>query len=458
MAEKTGNMFYRGDWKVCCEYNVGDVVQRAGALYMAMEQSAGMDPLDPLNAKYWKLTFAPIVPPTTKHNELEGLQGGDAAKDEFYHLTKDQAEAAVHAKNPSKDNPFLTAGELPYLARRVTDFELIKKPSGIGQLYGVTFGEGRFVAVGDDCGVISPDGTLWFEQPVLKGFWRGVAYGGGVFAAVGLGGKAMYSADGGKSWRESVAPEADWNAVAHGNGVFVAVADGKIMRSLDGKTQWTEKAVPGGYGTDVAFGDGLFLAVGPKGALTSPDGENWTERDTPRATWRAVGHDGERFLILGGKGATTKDGTVFDLHTLPAGGWDAVVHGGGFWVAVGGAYSCMVSPSGILDWKLRDVPNFVFSDLAFGKDTFVAVGSGIMIARIVDVAAALDGANAPSGTNVFVTMEDLKEVRAAIRVLFAILTWNTDPGELTSWADVLGISKDLLSELLNDILRWKEIG
>jgi len=96
MAEKTGNMFYRGDWKVCCEYNVGDVVQRAGALYMAMEQSAGMDPLDPLNAKYWKLTFAPIVPPTTKHNELEGLQGGDAAKDEFYHLTKDQAEAAVH--------------------------------------------------------------------------------------------------------------------------------------------------------------------------------------------------------------------------------------------------------------------------------------------------------------------------------------------------------------------------
>ena len=329
----------------------------------------------------------------------------------------------MHAKAPGTDNPFLTVGELPYLARRVTDFGLVKKPSGIGQLYGATFGEERFVAVGDDCGVISPDGTLWFEQSVPKGFWRGVAYGGGVFAAVGLDGKAMYSADGGKTWRESVAPEADWNAVAHGNGVFVAVADGKIMRSLDGKTQWTEKAVPAGYGTDVAFGDGLFLAVGPKGAMTSPDGENWTERDTPHATWRAVGHDGERFLILGGKGATTKDGTAFDLHALPAGGWDAVIHGGGFWVAVGGAYSCMTSPSGVLNWELRDVPNFVFSDLAFGKDTFVAVGSGIMIARIVDVAAALDGANAPSGTNVFATVTDVNGVKKELDELSELLKW-----------------------------------
>lgn len=424
MAEKKGNMFYRGDWKVCCEYNIGDVVQRAGALYMAMEQSAGMDPLDPLNAKYWKLTFAPIVPPTTKHNELERLQGGDAAKDEFYHLTKDQAEAAMHAKAPGADNPFLTVGELPYLEKRVTDFRLLKKPDGIGQLYGATFGTDAFVAVGDDCCVTSSDGETFGKRVCPAGFWRGVAYGGGVFAAVGLGGKAMYSEDKGETWSESVAPEGDWNAVAHGNGAFVAVADGKIMRSLDGKTLWTAKGVPAGYGLDVAFGNGVFAAIGPKGVLTSPDGENWTPRDTPHATWRTGDYGDGKFLALGGKCmASEDDGETWTKSDLPAGGWDDVKFGGGFFVAVGGASSCMASPSGVLNWELRDVPNFVWSALAFGLDTFVAVGSGIMAARIVDVAAALHGANAPNGTNVFATVTDVNGVKKELDELSELLKW-----------------------------------
>lgn len=425
MAEKKGNMFYRGDWKVCCEYDVGDVVQRAGALYMAMDQSAGMDPMDPLNGKYWKLTFAPIVPPATKHNELEELQGGNAAKNEFYHLTKEQAEAAVHAKAPGAGNPFLTVGELPYLEKRVTDFRLLKKPDGIGQLYGAAFGDERFVAVGDDSCAVSADGETFEKRACPAGFWRGVAVGGGVFAAVGLGGKTMYSEDRGETWNESVAPDGDWNAVVHGNGMFVAVSDGKIMKSLDGKTLWTAKSVPAGYGLDVAFGNGVFAAIGPKGALTSPDGENWTPRDTPLATWRTGDYGDGKFLALGGKCMVSEDdGATWNLGApLPAGGWDDVKYGGGFFVAVGGASSCLASPSGVLRWEQRPVPNFVWSALAFGLDTFVAVGSGIMAARIVDAAAALHGANAPNGTNVFATAADVGSVKKELDGLSELLKW-----------------------------------
>ncbi len=456
MADKTGNMFWRGDWKLCFEYNSGDVVQRSGTLYMALEQSAGMDPLDPLNGKYWKLLLAPVVPPTTDHQELDNLQGG--TEEERYHLTKNQHDGAVFARDASASNPFLTVGDLPPLERRVEAFSLAERPKGLGQLYGVTWADDRFVAVGDDCACVSPDGELWIKQAVPTGYWRGVAFGGGTLVAVGLSGTVMYSEDSGEVWQEGVAPPGDWNSVAFGNGMFVAVTDGSIMRSLDGRTQWVAKSVPQGYGISVSFGNGVFAALGNKGVMTSTDGETWEVRETPHSTWRALDYGDGVFLALSGRCMTsTDDGATWALEEKPpVGGWDALTYGGGFWVAVGGAYSCMVSPSGELDWELRDVPNFIWHALAFGKDTFVAVGSGIMYARIVDVSAALNNANAPNGTNIFVTMDDLKEMKAAIRVLYALLTWNGEPGDMVSWADVMGVNRDVIGELLNDILKWKD--
>jgi hypothetical protein len=48
-----GNMFSRGEWKYCDEYDPGDVVRRAGVFYMAARQNAGVNPLDVMAENTW---------------------------------------------------------------------------------------------------------------------------------------------------------------------------------------------------------------------------------------------------------------------------------------------------------------------------------------------------------------------------------------------------------------------
>ena len=62
--------------------------------------------------------------------------------------------------------------------------------------------------------------------------WASVAYGGGVFVAVGNG-TAAYSTDGGKTWTAATLPSiASWFSVTYGGGVFVAVAYGSTNAAL----------------------------------------------------------------------------------------------------------------------------------------------------------------------------------------------------------------------------------
>ena len=412
-------MNYRGDWKHCVEYDPGDVVRRAGSLYLALAQNAGMDPVDPLNGKYWCLVMAPVAG-SALHNTLGGLQGGDGAKDEFYHLTKDQAEAALFARRPARGNPFLTKEDFPAFEKRVTEFRRVKKPEGTGQLYGAAFGrpagfeEGKFVAVGDNSCIVSLDAETWEKREIPKGFWRGVTFGMGLYVAVGMDGHTAASADG-DGWTPCIAPDGDWNSITYGNGIFVAVADGQAMTSLDGRTQWSAKTVPEGYGRCVVFENGTFVSIGPKGVLLSVDGRNWTPRPIPHGTWRAVAVGEGKLVALSGKCAVSGDeGETWEQVPTPAGGWDALTYGAGFFVAVGGAAACMVSPADTIRWELRDVPNFVLSGAAFGKDTFVAVGSTILTAHVVDTAAALNAAHAPSGENFFVTAADMERFKASL--------------------------------------------
>ena len=402
----TKPMYYRGDWLPCANYSIGEVVLRNGALWLAMAQNAGTDPDSTEGESYWALV-----------GEIGG-QGGDPEHGELYHLTPEQLAAIRNADHPNGSNPFLTARNMPALEKRVAPFRLLERLEGMGALYAAAFGGNAFVAVGDKCAARSIDGQAWeLLANVPAGYWRGVAFGGGVFAALGLSTNAMWSDDGGQTWTLTTAPEGEWNALTYGNGMFIGVCDGKIVKSLDGRTGWAAKAVPAGYGEDIAFGNGVFVAVGPAGALTSTDGETWTERETPRATWRCVEYGNGKFVALGGKCMVSMDGgQTWSLTQagLPSGGWDAVCHGGGFFVSVGNSAQSMTTGDGALDWTQTAAPNFIWRGLAFGLDTFVAVGSGIMTGQVVDVAAALGNVRGANATNTFATMADLAAVTTAV--------------------------------------------
>jgi hypothetical protein len=141
---------------------------------------------------------------------------------------------------------------------------------------GVTFGNGIFVAVsisptsGDPNVMTSTDGITWTSRtpPGNTNTWA-VAYGNGLFAAVGLTGSVMTSPDG-INWTNRVAPAAnDWKDIAYANGKFVAVSNSgtgnRVMSSTDGIT-WISEASANDYSwTGLTNGNGKFVAVSDSG-------------------------------------------------------------------------------------------------------------------------------------------------------------------------------------------------
>lgn len=193
--------------------------------------------------------------------------------------------------------------------------------SGIGvaaDIQAAAYGDGKFVAVsrGPDNGANgtditndqrvqwSPDGLTWNAVDHAEGnYWKGVTYGNGKFVAVsGDGGvqgqttgsalnpgtnRVMWSTDA-INWNAATAAlNIDWHSVAYGepNGqpMFVAVAangDNRAMYSTDG-INWTITPTTNDANgwTGVVWGDGKFVAIAGSGihrAMYSTDGIDWS--------------------------------------------------------------------------------------------------------------------------------------------------------------------------------------
>jgi hypothetical protein len=161
----------------------------------------------------------------------------------------------------------------------------------------VVYGNGRFVAAGGkyDGGVIlsSEDGTTWSlraeggaSRPSLV--W-GLTYGGGRFVAVGHFGGISSSTDG-INWRHTNVYSVGLNAVAWAVR-YVAVGDAdpgrtNIFTSTDGMTWTPRHSHPTEVRDirDIAFGAGLFVAIGRNDGFiyTSSDfGLTWTRGSIP---------------------------------------------------------------------------------------------------------------------------------------------------------------------------------
>jgi hypothetical protein len=219
-------------------------------------------------------------------------------------------------------------------------------------------------------------------------------------------------------------PVADWNKIAYGNGLYIAVsdgagADGKVVVSSSPQSGWVIKTIPAGYGADICFDNGIFALVGRSGALITADGENFTAKNLPAATYRTVASHEGRIVALGGKCIVSTDGLdTWEEIEVPRGGWDALEFGGGFFAAVGGGSAYMVAAAEAggfsvpLVWDEREKLNYALLGVAFGADVFVGVGDGIQVAGIIDVRAALAAAESPSASNPFMTAADCENISA----------------------------------------------
>lgn len=161
-------------------------------------------------------------------------------------------------------------------------------------LLGLGFGNGRFVAAGDNF-VYSDDGINWTASvstpPVNAGRFRQVVYGNGRFVATapyagGLpvqGDVVAVSTDNGVTWSFYQQPAGIAfgyfsSSVTYANGRFVgAVNIQGVASSPDGITWTTQIVGSASYAwTSVAYGDGKFVIVGPGIIASSDDFTTWT--------------------------------------------------------------------------------------------------------------------------------------------------------------------------------------
>ena len=160
------------------------------------------------------------------------------------------------------------------------------------QFSDIAHNAGTTIAVGGALGVNeirrTTDGINWTkpvpEAPYNNPF-RGIAYGAGVWVAVGF--EVHSSSDDGATWTQRLVPNEELQRVIYANGKFVAVGDNGDIYASNGGTVWAQQFPDNSYVgqiKDIAYGAGLFVFVGTTDnndyspLQTSPDGLVWTEQ------------------------------------------------------------------------------------------------------------------------------------------------------------------------------------
>jgi hypothetical protein len=161
--------------------------------------------------------------------------------------------------------------------------------SATDTFYGIAYGNGVFVAVGSDAGltahkIITSANWNTLITNSFSGAISGVWYLNGKFFATDVNSNIRISSDNGQTWVNPSTPLTITRNIAYGNGVYVAVGDdgtsttGYIKTSTDGINWSALKTHPFPAGIwGVAYGQGIFVAVGSGGkiARSLDNGNTW---------------------------------------------------------------------------------------------------------------------------------------------------------------------------------------
>jgi hypothetical protein len=281
--------------------------------------------------------------------------------------------------------------------------ERIPPPLTVEDLHRVIYAEGLFVAVGGDQSfgqapgsampdssvsvspyaslLTSPDGLSWTRRSDNRWGLSGlnaVAYGNGRFVALGAdcGGRGcgaiVLTSQDGVTWTNGVGfPLAEpLVAVAYGNGTFVAVGSSDIVTSFDGVT-WNPQP-PQPPLADVTFGDGHFVAVGESGTFISSEGWGWDLIDV--CSFASVTYAHGTFVAVGRRIiSTSPDGLVWTRRFEGDVDLNSVIGAPSAFVALSRTGATLTSPDGVT-WTCANSPGG--NAMAYGNGTLVIAGDG----------------------------------------------------------------------------------
>ena len=411
---------YKGEWNQCASYNQGDTANHNGHLWEAEQQNAGKEPGS--SPAFWTDLGAFTASGAIRHDDTTEKHG--TSETEFNHISDDEADAVLNAREPSAENPFATLRDIPELALKLGNFEKSVMPAGLGMIYGAHFDDGTKILTVAGDGVIAwldVSAGTWTTQ-ALAGEWRGVTKHLDVYVAVG---KNKIAAGDAENLAVVAALTGDWKDIETSGGTAVAVAEGRTASSSDGLTGWTARDELPGYGDAVAYNDaeGLFFSVGRLGCLVSADGVNWTADASMPAghTWRDIQRGHECMFALSGRSAHRPDGGEWLLgEPMPFGGWEAGANGSGYNLAAGNGIAALAGERSH-SYTAKEIPNYVYTCAVYGAGRFWALGSAIVSAVVTDIAGALGAAEGASENNPFVTAGQMAALRAELEA--AVHLW-----------------------------------
>lgn len=267
--------------------------------------------------------------------------------------SEETAGAIELATAAEVDSAHVTRAVTPYHVNRVDDrtrhymavSNWTPRTAGGGFTGGfedIAFGAGVFVAVGT-AGEIqtSPDGTTWTHRTAAASYadvFKAVHFADGLFVAVGENGEIQTSPDG-TTWThrtQAASYAGDFQCVTYSAALdlwVIAGETGEIQTSPNG-TAWTHRTAGSSYaqaflGAAWNATLGLFVLVGDYGGgydygqiQTSPDGTTWTRRAASQADLEFVGLDcvcshAGGFVAAGHSGCTvlSADGLTWEAFS-----------------------------------------------------------------------------------------------------------------------------------------------
>lgn len=276
-------------------------------------------------------------------------------------------------------------------------------PSGVIPGTG-SYGAGKFVLSASGNTVItSPDGITWTRTAVAGAigasspYLPDVTFGGGKFVAVGRDSNFVgvaYTSSDGTTWTQvptiaNAGGNTGFLSVVTDGTKFVAAGGAGVFSSADG-TSWTKQtsALPssarqlGPQAENVSaasFANGQFFVLGIYGSITtSADGTTWTRRSTGTVNdLGAAIHDGSKFIASGSGGTilTSADGTTWtSVTTGSTADFHKLAYNGTRYVAAG--FTGILQSTNLTSWTaISGTTSDRYTGLAYGNNTFVAAYS-----------------------------------------------------------------------------------
>ncbi|MDP4181913.1 MAG: stalk domain-containing protein [Bacillota bacterium] len=266
-------------------------------------------------------------------------------------------------------------------------------------LNSVTYGDGKFVAVGEGVIVVSQDGVNWASQASVT--LNSVTWSGSKFYAVGKFGAVVTSLDGYTWENEQIQDNETLNDIFASDGELMIVGEKGGFYSSEAGGNWIKSNISLNTTLNaVCWNGSKYIAISDSGSVVaSMDGKSWAwvsyEASLGGTTKEVNGSskgllelgsgikdicwDGKEFIVIGFKGAifTSETGTKWvKVSSGTEGNLESIIYTGKEYVAVGsdGVIMTASSPD---KWKAITVSNYTncFNSVVWGKDKFVAVGN-----------------------------------------------------------------------------------